>query len=74
MLRPGSGLRTPPGSFPAAIVTEWATGRVLRVALPGGGTPASYVTGMKHPLPVLAATGGVLVADWGTGRVYRISA
>jgi glucose/arabinose dehydrogenase len=59
----------------AAIVAEWATGRVLRVSLGAdGGRVSSFVTGMRNPLPVLAARGAVLVGDWGTGRVYRISA
>jgi len=39
-----------------------------------GGTVTPYLTGLKSPLPIVAAAdGAILVGDWGTGRVYRIA-
>ena len=86
----GAGLQGPEGlaatvyatgipTATAALVTEWQTGRVLRVTLAksgstytGGATP--LLTGIRNPL-ALAATrdGALLVGDWGTGRIYRIA-
>jgi glucose/arabinose dehydrogenase len=64
----------------AAVVAEWATGRVLRVALARGDgsyratSVTDYLTGMTNPLPALAAgDGALLVGDWATGKVYRIA-
>jgi glucose/arabinose dehydrogenase len=63
----------------SAIVAEWATGKVLRVALTSttsgyAGTVSPFLAGMTNPVPVLLdATGGLLVGDWGTGKIYRIS-
>ena len=62
----------------AALVTEWAKGKVLRIALTKTtagyeGTVSTFLTGLRNPLP--AATlrdGAVLVGDWTTGKVYRI--
>jgi glucose/arabinose dehydrogenase len=62
----------------SAIVAEWATGAVLQVALTKtatgyAGTVRPFVTGLKHPVPVLLdPTGRVVVGDWNTGTVYRI--
>jgi glucose/arabinose dehydrogenase len=57
----------------SALVAEWALGKVLRVALDGSGKPQPLLTGLKHPLALLALPGGdVLVGDWGTGIVYRV--
>jgi glucose/arabinose dehydrogenase len=68
------------GSFgTSAIVAEWATGKVVRVALTGSGsairgTVSTFLTGMKNPLPVALSTDGhVLVGDWTTGRIVEIA-
>jgi len=64
----------------AALVAEWAKGRVMRVALTrdGGsyrGSAGVLLTGLQDPLPVvLDPAGGLLVGDWGTGTIYRVSA
>ena len=63
---------------PAALVAEWAEGKVLRVPLAAQGERAGaavpFLTGLVHPLPVAVAPGGVvLVGDWTTGVVYRIA-
>jgi glucose/arabinose dehydrogenase len=63
----------------AALVAEWAEGKVLRVTLePNGDGYASvvgpFVTGLEQPVPVVTAPdGSVLIGDWGTGAVYRIA-
>lgn len=63
----------------SALVAEWQTGKVLRVALTrstGGyrGTVSTFVTGIRNPLPLATtADGAVLIGDWSTGRVYSIS-
>jgi glucose/arabinose dehydrogenase len=65
---------------PSALVAEWATGVVLRVALTGEGSGYTgvvepFLTGLTKPVPVATAPdGAVLVGDWGTGTVYRIAA
>ena len=65
----------------SALVAEWATGKVMRVALspdgdgytPGGAEP--FLAGLTNPVPIaLAPDGAVLVGDWGTGTIYRIAA
>jgi hypothetical protein len=33
----------------------------------------SFLTGVKHPVPLLLKGGVLLVGDWGTGTVYRIA-
>jgi glucose/arabinose dehydrogenase len=59
----------------SALVAEWALGKVQRVALTATKASVSaFLTGMKHPLAVLAAGDGTLfVGDWGTGTIYRIA-
>ncbi|TMC07995.1 MAG: hypothetical protein E6J41_14990 [Chloroflexi bacterium] len=63
----------------AAVVSEWAKGKVLRVALTRTGTGyrgsvSPFLSGLRNPLPVVAGGGGgVLVGDWGTGTIYRIA-
>jgi glucose/arabinose dehydrogenase len=63
----------------SALVAEWATGKVQRVALKKSGTRYSgsvtpFLTGVAHPVPVLLGPdGAVLVGDWGTGTVYRLA-
>ena len=64
----------------AAIVAEWAPGKVQRVALgtvgsTAAGTVAPFLIGLKSPMAVLVAPDGALfVGDWATGIVYRIAA
>ncbi len=63
----------------SALVAEWATGIVMRVALAADPTTAvtvgPFVTGLKQPVAVATAPdGAVFVGDWGTGTVYRIAA
>jgi glucose/arabinose dehydrogenase len=63
----------------AAIVAEWQSGKVMRVALTRSGSgyrgsAAPFLTGLKNPLPVLSSSdGALLVGDWSTGTVYRIA-
>jgi glucose/arabinose dehydrogenase len=65
---------------PSALVAEWATGVVLRVALTNDGTTYTgtvepFLTGLTKPVPIVTAPdGSVFVGDWGTGTVYRIAA
>jgi glucose/arabinose dehydrogenase len=64
----------------AAIVAEWATGKVLRVSLTAAGDTYTgvvepFLTGLTKPVPVvLAPDGSVLVGDWGSGTIYRVTA
>ena len=64
---------------PAAIVAEWALGKVLRVPLaPGGerarGGAVPFLIGLKSPLPLaVAPDGALLIGDWTTGKIYRIT-
>jgi glucose/arabinose dehydrogenase len=64
----------------AALVAEWQTAKVARVALTRrgsgfrGGSPQVWLRGLHNPLALaLASDGSVLVGDWGTGIVYRIT-
>ena len=63
----------------SALVAEWQTGKVLRVALrrtAAGyrGTVSRFLSGIASPLPVATAPdGSVLVGDWRSGVVYRIA-
>ena len=68
------------GSFDgSALVAEWQTGKVQRVALERTatgyrGTARPFLTGITDPLPVATtADGAVLVGDWSTGTIYRIA-
>jgi glucose/arabinose dehydrogenase len=69
----GTGIGT------SAIVAEWATGKVLRVALGKDGANYTgmvrpFLTGLVNPVPVLAsAKGAILVGDWTTGTVFSIA-
>jgi glucose/arabinose dehydrogenase len=62
----------------AAIVAEWAAGKVQRVSLAGSGstttgTVGPFITGMANPVPVLLAPDGSLfIGDWKTGTIYRV--
>lgn len=63
----------------AALVAEWALGKVQRVSL----TPSAdgysaavspFLSGFQAPVPVITAGDGSLpVGDWATGTVYRIT-
>jgi glucose/arabinose dehydrogenase len=63
----------------AALVGEWPTAKVARVALTRHGSTYSgstsvWLTGLRHPLALAVAPGrAVLIGDWGTGTVYRIA-
>jgi hypothetical protein len=62
----------------AAIVTEWATGKVEIVPLNGSShteatRAAVFLTGLKNPLALKSTAAGLLVGDWTTGRVYSIT-
>jgi glucose/arabinose dehydrogenase len=63
----------------SALVAEWATGKILRVALAADGTTASgpaepFLLGLTKPVPVIGAPdGAVIVGDWGTGAIYRVA-
>ena len=61
----------------SALVAEWSTGAVLRIALAadGSGTSVSpFLRGLESPVPVLAHGSDLFVGDWATGKLYRISA
>jgi glucose/arabinose dehydrogenase len=63
----------------AALVTEWQSAKVQRVALTRTATGytglvSPFVTGIAHPLAaVLAPDGSLLLGDWQTGTIYSIS-
>jgi glucose/arabinose dehydrogenase len=62
----------------AAIVPEWAGGKVQSVTLSRSGSSfhgstKPFLTGIGRPLAVvLAPDGSLLVGDWQTGTIYRI--
>jgi glucose/arabinose dehydrogenase len=63
----------------AALVGEWQTSKVARVAIVrrrGGfsGSASVWLKGLRNPLALaLGPSGSVLVGDWGTGIIYRIT-
>ncbi len=62
----------------AAIVAEWATGKVLMVGLTKSGTASGKGTtllrGVENPVALaLTPSGSLLVGDWKTGVVYAIA-
>jgi glucose/arabinose dehydrogenase len=65
----------------SAIVAEWATGRVLRVALAttsdgttSDGTVELFLLGVSKPVGVaVAPDGSIIVGDWASGTIYRIA-
>ena len=69
-----------PGGGTAAIVAEWATGKVQLVSLTNDGSSytgavSTLLAGLQNPVPVtLTPDGALLVGDWTTGAAYRISA
>jgi glucose/arabinose dehydrogenase len=64
----------------SALVSEWQTARVQRVALTREGSTYTgsvtpFLTGIQNPLAVALAPGGsVLVGAWATGTIYSIGA
>jgi glucose/arabinose dehydrogenase len=62
----------------AALVAEWQSAKVQRVALRRTGTTLTgsvtpFLTGVKNPLALtLAPEDSLLVGDWATGMIYRI--
>lgn len=70
----GAGIGT------SAIVPEWQTAKVQRVALTRTGSGFSgsvepFLTGIANPLAIaIAPDRSLLVGDWQTGTIYRISA
>jgi len=62
----------------AALVAEWAPGKVQRVALVRRGsvytgTVEPFLTGVKNPVAViLGPDRAVYVGDWSSGTIYRI--
>ena len=63
----------------AALVAEWQSGKVQRVALnkTSGtyrGSASPWITGLQDPLAlILTPKHSVLVGDWGTGTIYQIA-
>jgi len=78
-----------PGIGISALVAEWATGKVQRVALTNNGsawsgTTVPFLTGIKNPVPLVLSpsgslsgdtspSGALLVGDWATGTVYAVT-
>jgi|GEM_PF-1175924 len=64
----------------SALVPEWQSGKVQRVALSGAGSTyagsvAPFLTGIQNPLAItFAPDHSVLVGSWATGTIYRIAA
>ncbi len=64
----------------SAIVSEWQTARVQRVALTRAGSTYTgrvtpFLTGIQNPLAIARGPdGSLLVGDWATGTIYRIEA
>ncbi len=65
---------------PVAIVAEWATGKVLAVALTKTatgytGTASTWISGINKPVPVITGPSGqVVIGDWDTGTIYALTA
>ena len=66
----------------AALVAEWTTGKVERIALTKdskqGSTYAAtvtpFLTGLQSPFGVVVGPDGALfVGDWARGTIYRIA-
>ncbi len=63
-----------------ALVTEWQSAKVQRVALRRSGssytgTVTPFLTGIRNPLAIALAPGrSLLVGDWATGTIYRVQA
>jgi glucose/arabinose dehydrogenase len=67
------------GKEPLALVAEWQSAKVQRVALtPAGsgyrGTVTPFLSGIRNPIALaLAPDGSLLVGDWATGTIYRVA-
>jgi glucose/arabinose dehydrogenase len=63
----------------AAVVAEWATGKVVRVSLARHGSSYTakvepFLTGVKNPVAVaLGPDGALYVGDWSSGVIYRVT-
>ena len=63
----------------AAVVAEWALGKIVRVGLVRSGgtytaTVGTLLTGIANPVGVINGPDGALfVSDWKSGTIYRIS-
>jgi hypothetical protein len=63
----------------AALVSEWQTAKVARVALVKHGSSfkgsvSTWLTGLRNPLAMTLAPGpSLLVGDWSTGIIYRLT-
>ena len=64
----------------AAIVAEWARGKVLRVAVTRTASgyrvskTETWIKGIEQPVAVVTGPdGAVYIGDWATGRVYRVA-
>ena len=63
----------------AAIVAEWALGKVQRVTLTKSGdtytgATTAFLTGVKNPVAlIMSSDHSLFVGDWSTGKVYRIA-
>jgi glucose/arabinose dehydrogenase len=63
----------------AALVAEWATGKVELVSLARSAsgyhaTVSTFLTGVQNPVAVaLTPHGSLLVGDWTTGTIYQIA-
>jgi glucose/arabinose dehydrogenase len=69
-----------PGVGTSALVAEWQSAKVLRVALTKTGSRydgavSPFLTGMRNPLALaIAPDRSLLAGDWATGTIYRIAA
>jgi glucose/arabinose dehydrogenase len=60
----------------AALVAEWAFGKVQLVRLDAGASSAvePFLTGVTSPVAVaVGLDSAVYVGDWATGSIYRIA-
>jgi glucose/arabinose dehydrogenase len=63
----------------AALVAEWQSGKVQRIALTRAGagyrgSVGPFLTGVPNPLALaLAPDRSLLVGDWASGKIYRVS-
>jgi glucose/arabinose dehydrogenase len=63
----------------AAVVAEWATGKVMRVSLARHGSSYTakvepLLVGVKNPVAVaLGPDRALYVGDWSSGTIYRVS-
>jgi glucose/arabinose dehydrogenase len=63
----------------AAIVAEWQTGRVMRVALTHTGSTyagqvSTFLTGIANPVAVaISPNGALFVGDWTSGTIYSVT-